>query len=307
MSFFRTLNKKQTFAVMGTAALLLAGCGNNGGANNEADASAATPSAQVTASAPAGSTSPSASPAGPVEAGISADELIAKVTEATAGLKSYAMETSTIQNMDFSQNGESQQQEIEMDTQTEFTRSPMRMHQTVTSNMTGQEQTFEQYITDKEMYIQANGQWQKMPLDETLKTAMTQSVNPEQQLNQFKSFAKEIKVFEKDGAYTMDVQVSGDKVKDIAKGYLGQSNQQQAQMLDQMNIKSMTLSYTVDKKTYYPVATDMIMAMDMDAEGQTVKLDMTVSAQLSDHNGIDEIKVPQEALNAQEVQSGTGQ
>jgi hypothetical protein len=147
----------------------------------------------------------------------------------------------------------------------------------------------------------------KLPSEMTaqMNEIMKQSGSPEKQLEQFKTITKDTQVSEQGDSYLIKAEVSGDSVKELAKGYMEQASSgdpQMSAMMDQMNIKSMTISYAVDKKTYLPTQTNVDMVMDMNTSGQNVSIDMKMSGEISKHNEIKEIKVPDEAKNAQEVQ-----
>lgn len=314
--------KKWTAAILGAVLTAsITACGNNEGGNNAPAASTA-----PAATAPAGSAAPAASPAAEASAAPAAqtsgvptvEELITKATEAGQDLKSFQMDMTTAQNIKVTQGEQSQEMKTNMKTKSDFTKEPMMMHQTVTmTDPTGQggaDIEMEQYMTKDGVYSKTNGQWMKLPSSMTAELTKTleQSVNPSAQLEQFKTITDSSKVTEEGDSYVLTADVSGDQVKELAKSYMNQSsssNEQMAAMMDQMNIKSMKIVYGVNKETYLPTLTNVVMVMDMSAEGQSINLDMNIESTISKHNEVAEIKVPDEALKAQEAQmpaAGTG-
>lgn len=198
-------------------------------------------------------------------------------------------------------------QDTDMTTKSKFIKEPLTMHQEILMKTAQGDQKIEQYVTKDGFYSQTNGAWMKLPatMGQQVITAMQQSTNPEKQLEQFKAISEKTKITEDGDNYMLAAEVSGDDVKELAKTYMNQtggSDQQMAAMMEQMNIKTMNIAYAVDKKTYFPTRTEVTMVMDMINGDQTISIDMDMKATISDHNKVDEIKIPQEALDAKEVE-----
>ncbi|OBZ08802.1 hypothetical protein A8L34_21825 [Bacillus sp. FJAT-27264] len=292
--------KKWTTVLLGAfLTISLTACGNNEGAKNTAGASdpvATTATNEVATNGDAKSGTPTV------------EELIQKTTEASQSLQSFAMESKIEQNIKMKQGETSQDQKVNMTMTSEIIKEPMQMHQEILMDLAGQgEQKIEQYITADGIYTHTGEEWIKLPSEMTAQMTemVKESGSPEKQLEQFKSIAKDTKISEEGDTYLLTAEVSGDSVKELAKSYLDQASNGDPQMtalMEQMNIKSMKISYAVDKKTYLPTKTNVDMVMDMEASGQNISLDMKMTGDLSKHNEIKEIKVPDEAKNAQEVQ-----
>ncbi|WP_051051624.1 DUF6612 family protein [Paenibacillus sonchi] len=302
--------KKWIAVVMGAAlALSLSACGNDKNTENSAEASTAPNNAS--SAAPSDSTAPSASAsAAPVEQaseqGVPAlDELIRKSAEAAKDLKSFGMDSQVSQNMTIK--GETaKQQKVEMTTKSELIKEPLQMHQAVKVDSGQGVQNVEQYITGSGIYSQTGGRWLKIPaeMSKQMTASLEQSANPEAQLEQFKTIAKDTKVTEDGNNYLLTADVSGDSVKELAKSYLEQNggDKSQAALVEQMDIKSMKLVYAVDKKTYLPTRTDVEIMMDMTNDGQSISMDTKMKTTINQHNEISKITVPEEALSAKEVE-----
>lgn len=296
--------KKWTTLLMGVMlSVALAACGNNEELKPSEGAATAAPGGNAAPEASA-----SAAPAEQTSDGVpSVDELIKNSVAASADLKSFAMESQVKQKINIKTAQGDNAQDTDMTTKSEFVKEPLTMHQEVQMKTAQGDQKIEQYVTKDGFYSQMNGQWMKMPatMGEQVLTAMQQSANPEKQMEQFKALTDKTKITEEGDSYLLSAEVSGDDVKELAKTYMnqtGSSDQQMAAMMEQMNIKSMNIAYAVDKKTYFPTRTDVTMVMDMTSGDQTISIDMDMKATISDHNKVDEIKVPQEALDAKEVE-----
>jgi hypothetical protein len=300
--------KKWTTLCMGVAlSVALAACGNNEEAKPSEGAATAAPSSAAATTAPEASAS--AAPAEQTTDGVpTVDELIQKTAAAGAELKGFAMDSQVKQKIVMKQGDQNTEQATDMTIKSQFTKDPLQMHQEIEMKLAGQgDQKMEQYVTADGFYSMTNGQWMKMPssMSEQVVAAMQQSASPEKQLEQFKAISEQTKITEDGDNYLLAAEVSGDSVKELAKSYMnqgGSADPQMAAMMEQMNIKSMKISYAVDKKTYYPTKTDVTMVMDMTSGEQTMSMDMNMTATIKDHNKVTEIKIPQEALDAKEIE-----
>jgi len=54
----------------------------------------------------------------------------------------------------------------------------------------------------------------------------------------------------------------------------------------------------VNKETYLPVGTDVNMVMEMEQEGQKITMNMKMTSTFSNHNQVEAIEIPQEALDS---------
>ncbi|MGM1046451.1 hypothetical protein SAMN05661091_5638 [Paenibacillus uliginis N3/975] len=235
----------------------------------------------------------------------SVDELIQKSAEASQKMKSFSMDSDIKQNIVVSAGESKQEQKVNISMKIDTTLDPLEMYQEMKMEMPGQgTQDIKQYITQKGIYSQVDGQWVQIPKEqeqEILDSMKAATQGPEKQLEQFKTIAKDAKVSEEGDQYILTADVSGDNLKELAKTYMGQAggaDEQTAAMLEQMNIKSMKITIGMNKDTYFPTKTDMNMVMEMEQEGQKVSLEMEMTSGLSKHNEIDKIEVPQEALDS---------
>ncbi|MDR9744256.1 DUF6612 family protein [Paenibacillus taichungensis] len=231
------------------------------------------------------------------------DELIEKTNAATKDMKSFTTEANIDQNLKMVAGEQSQDQQVKTSLKMDIIKDPMMIYQEMKMEMSGQEaQNVKQYITSDKIYSQVGDQWVKIPDEQTkpLIEQMQASMNPEGELEQFKKIAEDTKITEEGDNYVINADVSGDNVKELAKAVMEQngSDAQTQAMLDQMNITSMKMKYMINKETYLPASTDVNMVMDMEQEGQKISMDMKMTSTFSNHNGVKEIKIPQEALDS---------
>lgn len=293
--------KKWTAALLGAILVLgMTACSSDKEASGGANSNTGNEAVNQTANAEGNKSS---------ETVPSVDEFITKVSEASGKIKSFSMGLDTTQNIVVTMDGQTQEQKSVIKGTSDYVKEPLAMYQNIEMDL-GElgKQSIEQYITKDGIYSKQNDTWMKMPNemhDQLMQTA-EQSANPEAQLEQFKSIASEAKITQEGDEYLMTADLSGDGVKDLAKSLMSQSggqNEQSAAMLDQMDLKNIKISYSVNKDTFLPNKTDVQMVMDMEVEGQKVSLDMKMSSTFSKYDEITSIEVPQEAIdNAQSVQ-----
>lgn len=233
------------------------------------------------------------------------DELIKQAKDAKE-LNSYAMEIASKQNIKMEQGEEKQEQNMNLTMKAEYVGDPVQMHLVTSIDEEVKKQDIEQYITKDGMYMLVNGQWmhtQDASVDEVLNSTEG-NADVSQQLEQFKSIGDQTKITAEGDNYVINADVSGDKIKELAKEVMtknagaGANGAQVSQMLDMMNITEMKMTTTVQKDTLYPVSSKVKLVMDMEQEGQKVAMDMDMDISFSKHNEITEIKVPQEALDS---------
>ncbi|MFD3260787.1 DUF6612 family protein [Paenibacillus lentus] len=233
------------------------------------------------------------------------DELITKSTEASKELKSFAMDADIEQKMTIKQGDQEMTQDINIAMTMDVQQDPVAMYQEMTMDMGAEGKTeIKQYITNDGIYTLVDGTWVKLPDEQKadLVAQMEAAANPEAQLEQFKSIAKDSTVTEEGDEYILSADLSGDGLKELAKSLMSQassgSEEETAAMLEMMTIKNIKISNAVNKETYLPTNSAVHMEMDMDIEGQSVSMIMVMKSTISKQNELEEIKVPQDVIDS---------
>ncbi|NUU78677.1 DUF6612 family protein [Paenibacillus xylanilyticus] len=231
------------------------------------------------------------------------EELITKTSEAAKEMKSFSSDATIDQNLKLEAGEQSQDQQVKTSLKMDIIKDPMMIYQEMNMEMSGQEaQNVKQYITADTIYSQVGEQWVKIPDDQTkqLIEQMQASMNPEGELEQFNKIAEDTEITEEGDNYVINADVSGDNVKELAQSVMEQngSDAQTQAMLEQMNITSMQMKYMVNKESYLPVGTDVNMVMEMEQKGQKITMDMKMTSTFSNHNQVEAIEIPQEALDS---------
>lgn len=160
-----------------------------------------------------------------------------------------------------------------------------------------------QYITN-EVYILTDGAWVRIPkvVQEGLISRMQQASSLEARLENFKLMNKEVTVTEEEDEYILSADLSGDEYKKLAASLIGQvaigKEEEMAAMLEVLTIKGIKLSNAIDKETYLPTRIDMYLELEMEIEDQFTLWVMSSNGQISNHNVLDEIKIPQDVIDS---------
>ncbi|MFU1796654.1 DUF6612 family protein [Paenibacillus azoreducens] len=225
------------------------------------------------------------------------DELVPKVVKASNGMKSFTMETTI--NIMVTQGGQIQNQRADIAVKRNVTRVPLQMYQEIKSKIPSSgNQEIKQYFTDEDIYSSVNGKWMKLHDEQKalVFAKFRELETPEKQLERLKSVAKDTKVTVAGDEYIVTAEMSGDGVKELAKSLMSQSGG--GQQADQMDIKNIKVEYAVNKKSLYLTKANVEMTMNMEAEGQSISLEMKMNSNFSKYNEIEKIEVPQEVLDS---------
>ena len=204
-------------------------------------------------------------------------------------------------------------QELEMDSKIkmdmDMVMEPLSMYQKMNMDMGEQgKMDMEMYMTEAGFYMsnpELEG-WIKLPNDmyEVMVGQMAGGANPSLDMNMFKEFAEDFKFEQTDDEYILTLSASGDKFSELFKKVAADNmptglemDEQQAEVLENLEVKSLEYEIFIDKKTFYTNAFNMKMDMTMKVEGEEMHIDQKVKADISKINEIKTIKVPQEVID----------
>ncbi|MFC7366183.1 MULTISPECIES: DUF6612 family protein [Bhargavaea] len=211
-------------------------------------------------------------------------------------------------------------QEVEMNTVTdmdmEMTLDPLAMHQKGTMSMSaagGEEMSMDLdvYMTeDGTMYMRdpQGEQWIKMTgavpgLDQLTQ----QQPDPSEQLEQLQEYAKDMKFEQNENEYILKLTADGEKFNELIKQtlheqlppeMLEQMGEEEQKALENMEINDLQYEMFVDKETFNMTAMNMVMAMTIEEQGETLNIDIDSNTAYSNINGIEKIEIPQEVIDS---------
>jgi len=236
-----------------------------------------------------------------------ASEIFMKSMEVTAKLDSYTVNMNAKQNIEQGANKMDIQSKIDMDV---VMKPQMSFKQTMSMNMMGQDMKMEIYMTKDGIFMKESttGQWMKLPqeqIDQVMGALSSEQLDPAKQFEKLKEFANDFTMTESGDTYTVVLSANGDKFNDFIQkeiqNNMGSDPAMQEvvkQAASGMKITKMEYSFTIDKKTYYPKNMKVNMDFDMDVQGQKMRMIQAIDGTYANYNGVKEITVPKEALEA---------
>ncbi|GAA3406297.1 DUF6612 family protein [Paenibacillus hodogayensis] len=297
---YKKWTKTATTTLLAASIALLGACGQK----PEEPTSAAPPVTANEKEAGAKTETSTSKPEAPKTTG--ASDVFAKTLEASAKLESYAVSMNSKQNID--QNGTKMDivSKIDMDI---VMKPQMSFKQVMSMNSAGQDMKMESYFTKDGFVMKdpTSGQWMKLPkeqMDLVLSQMSEEQLDPAKQMEKLKQFANDFTMTESGGDYKVTLLANGDKFNDFIKSELKGLGDQGAlggavgDSMAGMKVTKMEYTFTVDKKTYNPKAILMNMDLEMDVQGQKVRMSQQMDGTYSNYNGIKEIVVPKEAMEA---------
>lgn len=186
---------------------------------------------------------------------------------------------------------------------------PMAMYQNMSMDM-GElgAADMEMYMTETGFFMNdpESGQWIKMPKDmyDEMMAEMGSETDPTLDMKMFKEFKDDFKFEQTDDEYILTLAASGDKLSGLIKELIGQSlptegelSDEEAEVYENMDVKSLNLTIHIDKKTFYTNAFDLDMDLTMVIEGAEMHMVQKMKSVITKINEIDEIVVPQEVID----------
>ncbi|MFK7691803.1 DUF6612 family protein [Paenibacillus sp. HJGM_3] len=241
---------------------------------------------------------------------VTASDVIAKTMETSAKLESFSVSMNTKQTIEQAANKMDIQAKIEMDI---VQKPQLTFKQSMSMQMMGQDVKMDMYLTKDGFFMKepTSGQWMKLPrdqMDQIMSTMSEDQMDPLKQLDKLKAFASDFTLSETNDDYTVKLTANGEKfnefIKNEMKAYMG-NNPNMETMLNQttsaVKITSVDYSFTIEKKTQYPKSMKVNMDLEMDLQGQKMRMVQNIDGTYSNYNGIKEIALPKEALEANAV------
>jgi len=231
---------------------------------------------------------------------------------------SKAMEVSEEQKsmhavMDINQKISIPSQDLNMDSKIKMDMDvivePLSMHQNMKMDMGEMgKMDMELYMNESGFFMNdpESGQWIKMPKDmyDEMMAQMGGETDPTLDMKMFNEFKDDFKFEQTDDEYILTLSASGDKFSSLMKELMGSAlpaemdmTEEDAEMLENMDVKSLEVVMYIDKETFYTNAFDLDMDMTMKVEEEEMRIVQKMKSVISKINEIDEIVVPQEVID----------
>ena len=187
----------------------------------------------------------------------------------------------------------------------DLVQEPMEMHQVMEMNM-GDEGTasIELYITEEGFFMQdpESETWMKLP-EELYEGLMASAggADPTVDLASLEEFVEDFTFEQNDNEYILKLKASGEKFEGLVQDQLSEIEgigEAEAKVLEDMKIHQLDYEIYIDKETFDTTAFNMIMDMEMEDGGNSVRITQDTKAKISNINELKEIVVPQEILDS---------
>ncbi|GIP16518.1 hypothetical protein J40TS1_21600 [Paenibacillus montaniterrae] len=231
------------------------------------------------------------------------DLFVAVVSEAS-GLDSFSI------NMTADQKIEADGEVVESKTVSamDITVKPeVAFKQVTTIEAAGQKQEMEAYLTAEGFFVKdlSSGMWVKLPADaagQVLQGVDQESLDPSAQLSQLVDYADQFTVEEKDGVYVFTLSAKGEEFSKLIEEQLAQQQETMAQ-LGSVTVDSIQYNIEVEKSSNKLLKLDVVfdMTVENSEAAQSMKIVSNIETEYSNHNAIEAIVVPEEALGGEEV------
>lgn len=176
-------------------------------------------------------------------------------------------------------------------------------------------QEIESYYTSEGFFLKdpASGSWMKLPqemMDMALQGASQDALDPSAQLKELIDYTDQFAVVEKDGVYTFTLTAAGEAFEELIQKNLDQQELALPLPSDSMNIKHIQyeikhIQYEieVEKESNKLLSMSILTDMSFNGEEETQNIDIVSDIKMIyyNHNAVDAIVVPEEALQAEEI------
>lgn len=244
---------------------------------------------------------------------MSAVDVLQNSNEAMSSLESYSSTTNMEITMPDFVTGEAMT--IPIHTVEDVTFNPFAMHQTVTTTTPdGEEETLESYWTEDGFYQEDPVEgWVKLPseLTEDLNELMAMTTAGDQ-VAQAETLAEEMTVEDTGDSYQLSYEGDGEAMMEaILASFESLMGEEDASMsmeglMEDFNFNEISYEMTIEKETFYLTEMSMYVDMEISAEGESLNMVQSTAMSISNFNGVDTIKVPDEVLDGAVPLEGLG-
>lgn len=231
-------------------------------------------------------------------------EVFEKAQAASEKVESMHADMDIKQNISAPDLGSDMDSTIKLDM--DLIQEPLEMHQVMEMNM-GDEGTvnIELYMTKEGFFMQEpeSKTWMKLPeeLYDGLMDSASAGADPTVDFESLENFVDDFKFEQTDDEYILKLKASGEKfhtlVQDQLSGIEG-FGEAEEEALEGMEIHQLDYEIYIDKETFDTTAFNMVIDMEMEDSGSTVRITQDIKAKISAINELKEIVVPQEILDS---------
>lgn len=165
-------------------------------------------------------------------------------------------------------------------------------------------QEMELYYADDSVYLYEPTQddWMKFPSEVADQIMQLSDENTDlgNQLEQFEQFLDEFTFEEDSNNYILTLHANNEKFDELLSNIFENAMPEELggdDLLSNSEFENVTYEIIIDKDTFYYDRLDVVMDYKMEIEGEVVNVHQVMKSEYSNHNDIDEITIPQEAVD----------
>lgn len=248
-----------------------------------------------------------------VKSKLTVAEVLEKANAVTEAQQSMHSEMDLEQTMQMGEETYDISSTIDMDMILE----PLAMRQTMNMKMDGEEMAIELFMTEDGFFVKdpESGKWMKFPSEmyEEITGQVAEAQSTAVDFSIYEQFAEDFTFEQTNDTYVLSLKGKGEKFSALMKDIMQQNmpagmEENELDAVSQIEVESLAIEFTIDKKTFFMKDFDMDIVMTMNDEGQSVKIIQNMKGTMSKINEIDEIKVPKEVIdNAMDMNAMMGQ
>jgi hypothetical protein len=234
-----------------------------------------------------------------------ASEWLNKARLAAQGMNKYSFELQL--NQELSGKDKSDQSTVKIDMQGRVERNPLKLDQTIHSDIDGEASTLRSIVVPDAyyMYMPEYEEWSKLSKElskENTETLSDFQVNPDKALEDIQALGGALQAEQVEDVVTIRYEGSGAEAKiylsSMLQSTMGLSSAD-SEVVESMDISALTVTLTMDAKKHWPLSYRVESEMNIALEpGRVTKLNQTLTGAYSEHNNITPVTVPKEAEQA---------
>lgn len=237
-----------------------------------------------------------------VKSELTAGEVMEKANAASETQQSVHSDMEITQTIQMGEETHDVNSTIDMDMILE----PLAMHQTINTQIEGQEMAIEQYITEEGFFMKdpESGSWMKFEDDmyEEITGQIAGAQESPVDFSMLQEYADDFTFEQTNDEYALALKGSGEKfttlMNDMMKQNMPAGTDESILEESNMKVDKVDMKFTIDKKTFFTKDFDMDMIMIIEQQGEQAKITQNIKGTMTKVNEIEEIKVPKEVLDS---------
>lgn len=234
------------------------------------------------------------------------EEVFNKAQEASENTNSMHADMDMKQKI--SAPGLEEEVETAIEIQMDMVQDPLAMHQVMKMDVPdmGAMET-EVYMNEQGVFMKnpEGSEWMKLPVDnfDEIMESMNANADATVDYEVLGEFVEDFTFEQDDQQYILKLKASGEQFKKLIEEQIESAGlteglgEEGLDALDDMVIHELEYELFIDKETFDTTAFNIVMDIELTAEGETLRMKQDIKAEVSQINDISEIVIPQEVID----------